>query len=87
MKQKNQCPYTNKIANITENEQSDCDYVMNKHLPKVLAFDVEKLRDQQGKIETQFDQIIEINIAFDFLKWIVAPRIRRIPKPGFLQIE
>lgn len=87
MKQENQCADANKIANITENEQSNCDNVMNEHLPKVLSFDVEKLWDQQGKIETQFDQIIEVNIAFDLLKWIVAPRVRRIPKPGFLKIK
>jgi hypothetical protein len=43
MKQENQCADANKIANITENEQSNCDNVMNEHLPKVLSFDVEKL--------------------------------------------
>lgn len=46
-----QRPNAMQIANPAEGQQQQCDHVMDEHLPKVLALDVEELGDGQRPVE------------------------------------
>lgn len=57
--------------------------MVNEHFPKVLSFDVEKLRNAQCPIETQFDHVIPPNVTVDSMMRVVIPAMLDVPQPRF----
>ena len=47
-----QCSDADQIARPGKGQQAQCYDVMHKHDPKVLALDVEELREKQRKVES-----------------------------------
>lgn len=58
--------------------------MMNKHLPEIFPFHVDKLRKDQGPVEGKLNHIIPVDIAGQFMIGIVQPTMACIPHPDFL---
>lgn len=56
------------VAHPAERQQQQCDQVMDEHLPKVLAFDVEKLGDRERPVEGQRDHVVPPDVIIHRLR-------------------
>ena len=58
--------------------------MMEKHLPKIFTFGVEKLRNEERQIEAEFDCVVPVDFIGEFMRWVVYPKLLCIPQPWFL---
>lgn len=73
-----------KVTCEAEKKENNAENVMHERLPKVFAFDIEKLRNEQREIDAEFKSVVPVDVVRDRVVRVAAPELTRVPRPRFL---
>ena len=85
MKEHDDRAVTKETSDEREDDKEDCDDVMDEHLPEVLPLVVQKLREEEGGVERELDEVVPSergseglfsDVANDPLVTVVEPLCR-----------
>ena len=69
------------IDDVGEREQRDGRHVMKKHLPEILSFHVDELREEQRPVESQLDHVVPEHVGCQRVIGMVGPAVGRVAHP------